>query len=125
MKRNKFGVCPTLNRTETAPILQLATDLPNSQLPALLADLEEIRVSALARLAAPTAGPAIEDRLIAVAEAAERLGVSTSYLYQHQHEFPFRRGIGRSVKFSTAGIDSYLKRVSVLTPSRLRRKFGL
>jgi excisionase family DNA binding protein len=47
---------------------------------------------------------------LAVNAAAERLGVSTDYLYRHQDEFPFTRRIGRKLLFSSLGIDAYLKK---------------
>jgi excisionase family DNA binding protein len=75
----------------------------------LLGELEQIRVTALARLSPPTvSGP--PDEFLDVASAAKRLGVSEDYLYRHQRKFPFVRRIGRKLLFSSAGIAGYMKR---------------
>jgi predicted DNA-binding transcriptional regulator AlpA len=102
-------------KQELEHVLQAAQTLPAAALPELLGDLEQIRVTALARLTAPAPAASSPDALLSVAEAAERLGMSTGYLYRHHADFPFTRRIGRSLLFSSAGIQTYLsggKRVS-------------
>ncbi len=51
-----------------------------------------------------------EDRLLSAKEAAERLGVTTDYLYRNK-DLPFRIRLPNSSKalFSSLGIDGYLK----------------
>jgi hypothetical protein len=97
-------------RTELANALSLARDLPASELPFLLGDLEVIRTIALARLASPPV--ATEDRMLDVEETAARLHCSPQYLYRHHRKLPFSRQdkIGRKLLFSSAGLDSYLRK---------------
>lgn len=50
-----------------------------------------------------------EDRLLTVDEAAERLGMSVTWLYKNAARLPFTRRIGqRTVRFSATGITRYL-----------------
>ncbi|MGA3090565.1 MAG: hypothetical protein ABSD75_18285 [Terriglobales bacterium] len=95
-------------KQELEHVLQAAQTLPATALPELLGDLEQIRVTALARLTAPAPVGSAPDTLLNVAEAAERLGMSAGYLYRHHADFPFTRRIGRSLLFSSAGIQTYL-----------------
>jgi predicted DNA-binding transcriptional regulator AlpA len=100
-------------RNELQPVLMAVQELPAGELPRLLGELEEIRCTAMARLTAP-APPAVDDTLLGVNEAAGRLGMSVGYLYRHHSEFPFSRRMGKSLRFSSAGIQTYVsgKRVS-------------
>jgi predicted DNA-binding transcriptional regulator AlpA len=50
------------------------------------------------------------DRLIDVKEAAVRLGYSTDFIYTHADEFPFTVRHNRSLRFSSLGIDRYIKK---------------
>jgi excisionase family DNA binding protein len=53
-----------------------------------------------------------DDRLLSVSEAAERLGLSRDRLYRHATRFPFVVRVGRSVRFSSQGIDRYIRQRS-------------
>ena len=92
---------------ELQPTLAMARTLCREELPAFLGGLEEIRVTAFARLTeiAPAANP---DELVDISEASRRLGVSKSYLYRHSGQFPFAHHIGRKLVFSSLGIDRYI-----------------
>lgn len=46
-----------------------------------------------------------EDRLLDVREAAQRLGVSTGTLYRQASQMPFALRVGRSLRFSSQGLD--------------------
>lgn len=63
--------------------------------------------------AAPEGGgrvePASGDRLLDVKEAAARLGASADYLYRHAKRLPFTVRIGSRLRFSSAGIDRYIR----------------
>jgi len=96
-------------RNELEPALALAKNLAPEQLPYFLGELEAVRVTALARIASP----AVEtrpDQLVDVGSAATRLRCSKSFLYHNHRRFPFARRIGRRLLFSSAGLDSYLKK---------------
>jgi excisionase family DNA binding protein len=91
-------------------VLRWAHELPPEQLPRLLGDLEEIRCTAVARLGAPPSPkPGGLDQLVAVGEAAQRIGTSKDYLYRHSGELPFTKRIGRKLLFSSAGIERYIR----------------
>jgi len=97
-------------RDELQIALLSAQELPVGDLPRFLGELEEIRCTAMARLgAAPVSGPA-PDALLDVNEAAERLGVSASYLYRNHGRFGFSRRVGRALRFSALGIQTHISR---------------
>jgi predicted DNA-binding transcriptional regulator AlpA len=99
-------------RKELQPVLDQARQLPPEELPALLGDLRQVEAIAMMRLAAPTAGPASPDELVAVPEAARRLGISKSYLYHHASgKFKdLAKREGRKVLFSSKGIQQYISK---------------
>jgi excisionase family DNA binding protein len=104
-------------RNELQPVMAAARELPAGELPHLLGELEEIRCTAMARLTTPAAVQR-PDELLTVEQAAERLGVSADYLYRNHSHLPFVRRMGRTLRFSSLGIDEYVRRPSALTPRR-------
>jgi len=85
-----------------------------SDLPALVGELEAMRARVWAELISPMPGrnghpDNDEDRLLDVAEAAERLSLSADYLCRHSHEFPFTVREGNFLRFSSGGIDRYIR----------------
>jgi hypothetical protein len=86
-----------------------AREVPPEELPDLIGQLESIKATAWARLTAPTPTPQEHDELLDVATAAERLGVSSDYLYRHSREYPFTRRQGRKLLFSALGIERYIR----------------
>ena len=104
-------------RQELESALTAARTLPPEELPRLLGDLEELRATALARLTTPAAAQR-PDELLTVEQAAERLGLSVDYLYRNHSRLPFARRMGRTLRFSSLGIDEYIRRTSALTPRR-------
>jgi excisionase family DNA binding protein len=49
------------------------------------------------------------DRRLNVEQAAARLGVSKDYLYRNAGSLPFTVRIGRSLGFSEAGLEKYIR----------------
>jgi excisionase family DNA binding protein len=96
-------------RREIENLLALAKTLAPDDLPVFLGELEVARVTALARIAAPAA-EARPDELLDVDEASARLHVSRDYLYRHHKRLPFARRMGKRLLFSSAGLDSYLRK---------------
>lgn len=86
---------------------QVRTMLPED-VPELCAELELLRVTALARLSAPPA--AAHDELLDVTETARRLGVSEDYVYRHHRRFSFTRRQGKKLLFSAIGLDRHMAR---------------
>ena len=105
-------------RKELESTLIAARTISQEDLPRLLGDLEEIRATALARLTSPAQESQLPDSLLGVEEAATRLGVSQHYLYRNHPRFPFTRRMGRSLRFSSNGIEQYIRRKNILTPRR-------
>jgi predicted DNA-binding transcriptional regulator AlpA len=96
-------------RKELENAFELAKTLPADELPRLLGDLAEIHAVAFQRLSTPPPAPT-HDELVDVEQAARRLGMSENYLYRHSKRFAFTRRNGRALRFSSAGIDAYLRR---------------
>ncbi len=97
-------------RRELQPLLVLARLYPAEDLPAFLGELEQIRITALSRIAAP-AVQSRPDESLAIEQAHKRLGVSKSWLYHNWKKFEgkFARQEGTKVLFSSNGIDAYLR----------------
>jgi predicted DNA-binding transcriptional regulator AlpA len=92
-------------------VLARARALAAHDLPYFLGDLETIRAVAWSRLtAAATTTQQARDELISIEQAAGRLGLSPSYLYRNHQQFPFTRRVGRSLRFSSQGLQSYIER---------------
>ena len=106
-------------RDELQFVLRAARELPADELPRLLGEIEEVRCTAMARLAAPApAQSAGADELLSVEEASRRLGVSKDYLYRHGGDFPFTRRMGRKLLFSSLGIEKHIRQQGSLTARR-------
>ena len=90
-------------------LLDAVREVPSDQLPDLIGHLETAKAAAWARLTAPASAPQEHDELLDVATAAERLGVSSDYLYRHSREYSFTRRQGRKLLFSALGIDKYIR----------------
>ena len=89
-------------------VLRAVQSCPVDRLPRVLGMLAEIQETCRARLRAP-AQPAPADELLTVQQAADRLQVSHAYLYKNT-SLPFRRKLGRSLRFSSTGIAEYLQK---------------
>jgi excisionase family DNA binding protein len=87
------------------------SEVDPGQIPALLTQLSAVQSSMAARLITATQDTpcAGEDILLSVEEAAERLGVSRDWLYRRTRSLPFVVRVGRHVRFSSAGIDRYVR----------------
>jgi predicted DNA-binding transcriptional regulator AlpA len=107
----------TLRKELESTVIAVRT-ISREELPRLLGDLEEIRATALARLASPGYETPVPDSLIGVAEASVRLGISRHYLYRNHRRFSFTRRMGRSLLFSSNGIEQYIRRINSLTAKR-------
>ncbi|SRR6266481_3008720 len=87
----------------------VARELPASELPSFIGELESVKATAWARLVVPASAPQEHDELLDVATAAERLGVSRDFLYRHSREYPFTRKLGHKLLFSALGIDKHIR----------------
>lgn len=97
-------------RRELEPVLMLVKNLPQEELPEFLGDFEQVRVTALARLTTAAAATP-PDELPNVEQLSARLNVSKGYVYRNKKRFQsFARPQGRKLLFSSAGLDSYLRK---------------
>jgi len=108
-------------RDELQIVLRDARELPADQLPHLLGELEEVRATAMARLASAPIQRPESDELLDVSEAARRLGVSRDFIYHHSKDFAFTRRMGSKLLFSAAGIEKHIRQQSILTARRHSR----
>ncbi len=91
-------------------VLRAARELPAEDLPTLIGQLEAAKATAWQRLAGkPEPANGDHDELLAVPEAARRLGISEDYLYRHQSDYAFTRRQGRKLLFSAQGIDRHIR----------------
>jgi len=100
---------PGLDEVVTDP--SRATALPRGTLQALLHRCVAAQTILLGALTAAESakGNGEPDRLLDVAAAAARLGMSKDYLYRHAKQLPFRVPQGRLLRFSSHGIDRYIR----------------
>ena len=89
----------------------LVATVPASRIPALLCQLSALQGAMAARLIAADRDEPLsaEDTLLTVDQAAERLGVSTDWLFRRSRTLPFVVRLGRHLRFSNRGIDRYLR----------------
>lgn len=89
----------------------------SEEIPGVLGDLERLRAELWSRLFSSAGGvasgpgiPTDGDRLLAIKEAAETLGVSTDWLYRQAPKLPFTVHLGgRQLRFSMQGIQRYIR----------------
>ena len=96
-------------KNELQAVLRLAQTSSLGEIPALLGELEQIRVTALARLSAP-ALVSQPEKLLDARETAERMHTSVDYVYRNAGRLPFAKRLGRKLLFSSSGLDKYLAR---------------
>ena len=100
---------PTLDDVAQHP--ERAADLPPELLKALLVKHATVGTVLLgALLAAGENGkPSEADVLIDVETAATRLATTKDWLYRHARHLPFTVRQGRSLRFSSMGIERYIR----------------
>ena len=85
--------------------------VPPGRIPALLSQLSALQGAMAARLISADREETVssEDTLLTVDQAAERLGVSTDWLFRRSRTLPFVVRLGRHLRLSNRGIDRYLR----------------
>jgi excisionase family DNA binding protein len=87
-------------------------EVPPPEARVLVAKLAPLLFGLFASAHASDGGASVTDRSLTVKEAADRLGVSPSYLYKHADDYSFSRREGRRLVFSERGLDRYLTRAA-------------
>jgi excisionase family DNA binding protein len=88
-------------------------ELPAADIPAVLTQLAAAQSVLAARLlierhvVQPDA--TVAGKLLTVEEAAGRTGMSKRWLYTHAQNLPFAVRVGRSLRFSEAGLDRWVR----------------
>jgi hypothetical protein len=91
-------------------LLATISNAPVAELPHLLGQLREAEVSAMRRLYTPSTPAAPQsERLLDVAETAQRLNVSEDYLYRNWKKLPFARKLEFGLRFSESGLNAYIR----------------
>jgi excisionase family DNA binding protein len=95
-----------------ADLLAHLEPLPAAQLAALLGQLAALQQLVTARLMGDLLDPATGeapggDRLLTVADVADRLACSKDWVYRHRLPFAVRQG--RQRRFSRAGLERYIR----------------
>jgi excisionase family DNA binding protein len=102
---------PTLDELAADPAR--AAELPVDAAERLLGRAIAVQGVIYGRLLAARADsahpPASEDRLLTVTQAAERLSTTKDWLYRHARQLSFTVKSGRQLRFSSAGIDRYIR----------------
>lgn len=103
---------PTLDELAANPERTSALSIPAIE--GLLCRCLTVQTALLGALLSASARAGSEvvsepDRLIDVATAAERLGVSRDWLYRHSRQLPFAVRQGRLLRFSAHGLARYIK----------------
>jgi len=86
-----------------------------TELPAIIGELETAKAKAWARLhlpvpvLAPAPEPSTETRMVGIEEAATYLRMSVSWTYRNAASIPLASKIGNRWRFSTRGLDKYLR----------------
>ena len=106
-------------RGELQFALRAARDLPPEELPRLLGEIEEVRCTAMARLAAPVPVQSLgADELLSVRKRAVVSGSAKTTFTGMERHFQFTRRMGRKLLFSGLGIEKYIKQQEDLTGKR-------
>lgn len=105
-----------MNRAHTLldEVAAEASRLPLEEVPEVLGRVAALDAALRLRLysAAGPRPPVPEepDRLIGVKEAATVLGMTADWVYRHRHELPRVEPAGRSLRFSSARLQKFIKR---------------
>jgi hypothetical protein len=110
-KLTQMKVMPTLDDLAVDP--SLAKSLSSEDAEYMLARLAAVHIPLLVQALSSKGSKTedTEDRLLNIESAAERLCVKTDWLYRNWRQFVFARKIKRQIRFSSHGVDKYIKQI--------------
>jgi predicted DNA-binding transcriptional regulator AlpA len=110
-KLTQRKVMPTLEDLTVDP--PLAKDLSSEEAANMLTQLTAVQQTLTAQVVSSKGSNTedTEDRLLNIDEAAQRLSMTTDWLYRNWKNFVFARKISGQLRFSSQGIDRYIKRL--------------
>ena len=85
-------------------------DLPADAARVYYTELASLQAALLMQAVRPDTRAGARDRLLTVKDAAAKLGQSVDYLYKHAGTLPFAVRNGRALRFSEAGIETWIRR---------------
>ena len=87
------------------------TEIAQENIASIMAQVAAIQLSLATRLVASNADQPqeVSDNLLTVKEAAARLKCSEDWLYRQATRLPFTVRLGRSLRFSSRGIDTHIR----------------
>jgi hypothetical protein len=93
-------------------VLDEAQSLAPEELAALLGELRTIELIAQGRMQAAIrpANFSRGEEWLTVEEVSERMHKSRDWIYRHSAAWPFTRRAGRTLLFSSTGLDVFLKK---------------
>ena len=95
-----------------AVLLADPANIPPNLIPAVLSRLSALQTTLTTRLLEAQHSPEHSENseaLVDVDEASRRLATSKDWLYRHAKRLPFTVRVGRALRFSTHGIDRYIR----------------
>jgi len=97
-----------MRRESLEPVFEELRKLSPEELPRFIADLEELRVAALARLYSPPP-PQMPDEWLDLEAARAKLGgtISRDFMYRNQEKLGAKH-MGRRLLFSSRALERYL-----------------
>lgn len=101
----------TMQPNPLGELARLIEEAMPSEYPVLCGELERLKAFLWLKMTYPMRDnqAAQSDRLLTAEQVAERLHISTDYVYRHARQYPFMIREGRNVRFSQVGLDRYLK----------------
>jgi excisionase family DNA binding protein len=91
-------------------LVRRAEEADAIQATAPVADVYRRIVAELGQVEAPNpTTKSRADRLLSVPQVAAQLRVSERYVYDHHHQWPFTRRVGRKLRFSEKGLREWLR----------------
>jgi hypothetical protein len=101
----------TIQSNLLAELARLIEEATPNDYPVLCGELERLKASLWLKMACPARDnqAAQPDCLLTAEQVAERLHISTDYVYRHARQYPFMIREGRNVRFSQVGLDRYLR----------------
>jgi hypothetical protein len=95
--------------TDLARLVEEATP---AECPMLCGELERLKAALWLKIATGSQriGPSQPDSLLTAAQVADRLNVTTGFIYKNAPSYPFMIRQGRYIRFSSQGLENYLRR---------------
>src|SRR2546425_6042909 len=93
--------------------LERLDEVPAEKIPALLAELAAAQAQLAARLlqngVSGSNADVRNDGLLTANQASKKCGFSVDWLYRHSQSLPFVIRVGRSLRFSEAGLEKWIR----------------